>query len=84
MDVIAERKQQSTYPKIQSLTRLQPPKITPVNTLMNVLGAWSWKYATEVLCSKSSTPIPANVLETMCVRTDEVEEVFMGLSCVAR
>ena len=65
-------------PKIQSLAALASPNPRPVNTRTVMVARSSLKYATEPLWRKSSTPIPANVRETMLVRTEEVLRVFIG------
>ena len=65
-------------PKIQSLPLAKPPKSRPVTTLTAGDGPSWLKYATEPLCRRSRTPIPAKVLETRCVRTEEVDFVFIG------
>ena len=48
-------------------------KPTPVSSLTVLLGGTPTKYAAEVLCSKSRTPIPANVFATTCVKIELVD-----------
>ena len=80
---------QAPPPKIQSLAALAHPNHSPVNTLMAVTADWSLEKATDPLWRKSRTPMPAKVLETMCVKTEEVDRrpirgslAIMSDSCV--